>query len=77
MDIAPGDPIRDPRAPFGNACDTMLSYEVRAMGDRVALIYDTPETAYIHELKLDQAAIMLEQLVSAIREARATEQSWT
>ena len=76
MDIAPGDPAHGPRAPFGDACDTMLSYEVRAMGDRVALIYDTPDAAYIHELKLDQAAIMLEQLVSAIRQARAMEQSW-
>ena len=45
------------------------------MGDRVALIYDTPDTAYIHELKLDQAAIMLEQLVRAIREAREIEGS--
>ena len=76
MDIAPGNPAYGPRAPFGDdACDTLLSYEVRAMGDRVALIYDTPETAYIHELKLDQAAIMLEQLVSAIRQAREIERS--
>ena len=76
MDIASGEPAYGPEAPFGDACDTMLSYEVRAMGDRVALIYDTPKVAYVHELKLDQAAIMLEQLVSAIREARAIEQSW-
>ena len=76
MDIAPGDPARGPRIPFGgDACDTRLSYKVRAMGDRVALIYDTPETAYIHELKLDQAAIMLEQLVCAIRQAREIERS--
>jgi len=74
MDIAPGSPARGPRAPFGDdACDMLLSYEVCAMGDRVALIYDTPETAYIHELKLDQAAVMLEQLVSAIRQAREIE----
>ena len=52
---------------------TALSYEVRAIGDRVGIIYDTPETAYIHELKLDQAAILLAQLVTAIREARAVE----
>ena len=76
MDTAPGDPIHGPKGSFGDACDTMLSYEVRAMGDRVALIYDTPKVAYIHEMELDQAAIMLEQLVSAIREARAMEQSW-
>lgn len=76
MDIAPGEPTRAPRGPFGDdTFDTRLSYEVRAMGDRVALIYDTPDTAYIHELKLDQAAIMLEQLVSAIRQAREIERA--
>ena len=76
MDIAPGEPTCGPGAPSGDASDTMLSYEVRPMGDRVALIYDTPKVAYIHELKLDQAAIMLEQLASAIRQARAAEQGW-
>ena len=76
MDIAPGDPSRGPRPPFGDdPCDTRLSYKVRAMGDRVALIYDTPQTAYIHELKLDQAAVMLEQLVNAIRQAREIERA--
>ncbi len=75
MDVAPNDPHGGPPPRFGNLDDAMLSYEVRAMGDRVALIYDTPDTAYIHELKLDQAAIMLEQLVRAIREAREIEGS--
>jgi len=72
MNVAPDDPTcgRPPR--FGNVDDSLLSYEVRAMGDRVALIYDT---AYIHELKLDQAAIMLDQLVRAIREAREIERA--
>ena len=75
MDVAPNDPHGGPLPRFGNVNDALLSYKVRSMGDRVALIYDTPDTAYIHELKLDQAAVMLEQLVCAIREAREVERS--
>ena len=75
MNVAPDDSHGGPPPRFGNVDGSMLSYKVRAMGDRVALIYDTPDTAYIHELKLDQAAIMLEQLVLAIREAREIERS--
>ena len=59
--------------PVLHMLDAALSYEIRAMGDRVAVIYDTPGAAYIHELKLDQAGVMLAQLVQAIREARAVE----
>ena len=75
MNVAPEDPACGQPPRFGNVDDAMLSYEVRAMGDRVALIYDTPHTAYVHELELDQAAIMLEQLVRAIREAREIERA--
>ena len=75
MNVAPDDSHGGPRPRFGNLDDALLSYKVRAMGDRVALIYDTPDTAYIHELKLDQAAVMLDQLVRAIREAREVERS--
>lgn len=75
MNVAPEDPTCGQPPRLGNVDDAMLSYEVRAMGDRVALIYDTPDTAYIHELKLDQAAVMLEQLVRAIREAREIERA--
>ncbi len=75
MNVAPREPNRAPTPPPGGLDDAPLSYEVRSMGDRVALIYDTPDTAYIHELKLDQAAVMLEQLVRAIREARETERA--
>ena len=75
MNVAPDDPTCGRPRGAGHVDDAMLSYKVRAMGDRVALIYDTPDTAYIHELKLDQAAIMLEQLVRAIHEAREIERA--